>query len=220
MNRSILIPMLGVALCISAAAQRMGSVSRFPARHSAFHSGFNHSRNFPLAYPLPFFDPVYSDYFPDTRPAEMPQPSVVVVQAPAPSRAAENAASPSQPLMIELRGNAYVQVSGDPQSQLKAVDLSSAPGHLLKTGEVVPNANAQPSPSALLVFRDGHREEVSGYTITAGMLYANANYYTAGSWNRTIPISSLNVSETIDSNRSRGVQFHLPGAPNEVIVGP
>ena len=71
-----------------------------------------------------------------------------------------------------------------------------------------------------LVFRDGHREQVFDYTIADGVLYAHADYFTTGSWNRKIELSSLNLSETVKSNQSQGVRFQLPSAPNEVIVGP
>ena len=74
--------------------------------------------------------------------------------------------------------------------------------------------------SALLVFRDGHREEVSDYTIAQGILHASSDYYTNGSWNKKIELSSLNLPETIKSNQSRGLRFQLPSAPNEVVVGP
>jgi hypothetical protein len=86
--------------------------------------------------------------------------------------------------------------------------------------------DAAPAPSAperapaVLVFRDGHREEVTEYTIADGVLYARGNYYRDGSWNKRIELSSLDLHETIQSNQSRGVGFQLPNSPNEVIVGP
>ncbi len=73
---------------------------------------------------------------------------------------------------------------------------------------------------AVLVFRDGHREEVSEYTIADGALYTRTDYYTAGSWNRQIELSALNLPDTVKSNQSRGVRFQLPSSPNEVIVRP
>jgi len=83
-----------------------------------------------------------------------------------------------------------------------------------------------PAPTlapAVLVFRDGHHEEVSDYTIADGILYTHGNLYTAGagsagSWNRKIVLSSLNLPETMLLNHSHGVNFQLPTAPNEVIV--
>ena len=79
---------------------------------------------------------------------------------------------------------------------------------------------AKEMPSSVLVFRDGRREQVSDYTIADGILYAHSDYFTTGSWNRKIELSSLNLAETIKSNQSQGIRFQLPSAPNEVIVGP
>jgi hypothetical protein len=76
------------------------------------------------------------------------------------------------------------------------------------------------SAPAVLVFRDGHREEVSNYTIADGILYTAGDPYTGGSWNKKIELSSLNLPETVKSNHLRGVRFHLPSAPNEVVVRP
>ena len=75
-------------------------------------------------------------------------------------------------------------------------------------------------PPAVLIFRDGHREEASEYTIADGVLYTRADYYTTGSWTRKIELSSLNLSETAKSNESRGIKFQIPSSPNEVIVRP
>jgi hypothetical protein len=35
---------------------------------------------------------------------------------------------------------------------------------------------ASPLPAAVLVFRDGHREEVAKYTIVGGIIYLKADY--------------------------------------------
>jgi hypothetical protein len=127
--------------------------------------------------------------------------------------------------MIELRGDRYVRVSGadssdaeildpalDPRREPQAIEPGSA-GSLRKI--------ARPTrAAAVLVFRDGQREEVSDYTIANGMLYASSNYYTSGAWTKTIALSLLNLPETVSSNQSRGIRFQLPAAPNEVLVGP
>jgi hypothetical protein len=73
---------------------------------------------------------------------------------------------------------------------------------------------------AVLVFRDGHHEEVSDYTIADGVLYTRLNFYTDGSWTRKIALSSLNLPDTITANQSRNLKFQLPTASNEVIVRP
>src|ERR1035437_7705536 len=86
-------------------------------------------------------------------------------------------------------------------------------------GVAIPKATKELVP-AILVFRDGHREEVSDYMMADGVLYTRSDYYTNGSWNRKIELSSLNLPETVKSNQSHGLRFQLPSAPNEVTVGP
>ena len=75
-------------------------------------------------------------------------------------------------------------------------------------------------PPALLVFRDGHSEEVRDYSIADGILYARGDYYTDGYWNKKIELSTLNVPQTLEANTQRNVKFVLPTSPNEVITRP
>jgi hypothetical protein len=224
MRRLLLIIVLTVATpCMH--AQRMLSSS------PRFVSGLNrggHSRSF--FYPLAFSDPFYSDYLSSTGYPVASEPPVIILQAP-PAAAPVPDRSPSPPLMIELQGDRYVRVSGPETSgaELIAPDIVDRP-----TIDRMPDSPHRPQrpsgaaihavavpdlPPAVLVFRDGHREEASDYTIADGILYARGDY-TTGSWNRKIELSSLNLPETIASNTSRGVRFQLPSSPNEVIVRP
>ena len=95
--------------------------------------------------------------------------------------------------------------------QLRNEKRASASTHAATTPE---------PPPAILIFRDGHREETSAYTISNGVLYTGSDFYTNGSWTRKIELSSLDLPETLKSNQSRGVRFQLPSFPNEVIVRP
>jgi hypothetical protein len=121
--------------------------------------------------------------------------------------------------MIELQGDRYIRVSGLGTSGAEMIDpIPASPPHAERRAAA---AVAVPElVPAILIFRDGHREEVSEYTIADSALYTKADYYTSGSWNRKIELSSLNLSETVKSNQSRGVRFQLPSFPNEVIVRP
>ena len=145
--------------------------------------------------------------------------------------------------MIELQGDRYVRVSSaaidgealpltlapDKVHPNSAEASKSARSHLSKP--VTPNprmpaamiATASPAPElppAVLVFRDGHSEEVRDYTIADGFLYARGEYYTDGYWNKTIELSALNLPQTLQANSARNVKFVLPSAPNEVITRP
>ena len=78
----------------------------------------------------------------------------------------------------------------------------------------------QELPPTVLVYRDGHKEEVSDYTITSGTIYSKADYWSSGSWTKKIQIADLDVPATLKLNQERGLKFVLPASPNEVIMRP
>lgn len=214
--RWTLVPALLVTWPALAPAQRMG-----PA-HFGGAAGFRgaqfHHQGFRGAYhPFGYFNPLYSDYLSERGYATPSEPHVIVLQSPQPAPPTEPAPAPSQPLMIELQGDHYVQISGGQPSQGQTIDAS--PRKLLVRSNAAA-APANPNPTAVLIFRDGHRQQVAAYTIAGGTLYANSDYETTGSWNQEIKLWALNVPETIAANVSNGHKFQIPSAPNEVIVGP
>lgn len=146
------------------------------------------------------------------------QPPVIILQSPAASQpAAAPVSSSVQPLMIELQGDRYVRVSGDNDSQSQTIDsdvslVSSPSGSRVIT-------SSEPPP-ALLVFRDGHQEQVRNYTIADGNLYASADTDAGLPTTHKIQLSSLDLPATVKSNHDRGIQFQLPSASNVVVVGP
>lgn len=228
MRRLILIPMLAF-VCASAVAQRGFPGAHFGAhfgpRSASHHNG--HSRG-GVAYPL---GPLYWDslFFDDYLDFDYPasSPSVLVIQQPTLPQAGnpEPQANPPAPsLLIELRGGRYVRIREDESSFSENTDPQNTDRQSVSDGsQSYPLGASHPSappPSTLLVFRDGSREQISDYTIADGVLYAQANYFTEGLWNKPIVLSSLDLSATITENRARGLQFRIPAAPNQVIVGP
>jgi hypothetical protein len=216
MRRFLLISLV-LVMPASLAAQRGGFGHFSGHRAGRFAAGFGrggYGRS--GRYGLPFFDPFFRDYFPDFD-YSAPAPVVLVQTQQAAAAQPEPASPPAQSLMIELQGDRYVQVSGDQASsgQAQMIDPTPAAARSRATAKVQPER-----VPTTLVFRDGRREEVSDYTIADGVLYASADYYSTGAWNQKIPLSSLNLDETVSLNRARGVEFRLPSAPNEVIVGP
>jgi hypothetical protein len=223
MRRLLLVALLA-ALAPGVSAQRM--LSTTPHFAPRLNRG-GHPRSF--FYPLGFSDPLYSDYLSSTGYPVVSQPPVIFMQAPpvAAPPVPDRFPSPAQPLMIELQGDRYVQVSGPARSGAEMIEperlgqMQGSPSVGRRpSGAAVAPAEAKELARAVLLFRDGHREEVSEYVIADGILYARADYYTDGSWNRKIALAALNLPETVETNRSRGVRFQLPTAPNEVIVRP
>ena len=138
----------------------------------------------------------------------------------------------SQPLVMELQGGRYVRVARAAIDG-EALPLNFGPNDNENDAQEVTPMRTQSnrlagitaSPAnelapAVLVFRDGHSEEVRDYAIADGMLYVRGDYYTDGYWNKKIELSSLNVSQTQKANASRNVRFVLPSSPNEVITRP
>jgi hypothetical protein len=221
---------LFAALLQAASAQRMGGGGAHFGASLGSSLGSPHfgAGNFPsqraggfspyLPYAIPFFsDGLYSDAV--YAPAYGAPPAIIVMQPPAPAADPERTAPPAQPLLIELQGDRYVRISGDESSSAQMIDQASGP----KARSLVSAAQPAQAPepvSTLLVFRDGHREEISDYTIAGGILYSAGDYYAGGTGSKKIDLSALNLTETVASNRSRGVAFRLPRAANEVIVGP
>jgi hypothetical protein len=163
-------------------------------------------------------------YYPDDEsgywpPAAPPYPPYQILMAPpAPP------SPPVEPLLIEDRGGQWVRVptgtqlpiatQGQPQTPTQT---SSAPA---ASSAALPVA-AQPIvklPSAMIVFRDGHMEEVEKYVIRGNILYTSADYWTTGSWTRQIPVADLDVPATLKLNQQRGAKFDLPSSPSEIMV--
>ena len=223
MRSLLLTPLLAIvfAAAPSASAQRMFSGSpRFAGNNN--RRAYARSSFFPLA----FSDPFYSDYLSSTGYPVASQPPVIILEAPpppasVPDRSSVPSQSPIRPLLIELQGDRYVQVGGDDPTEEMMEAIPNAPTlQSRSSNSAAPAVAANDLAPAVLVFRDGHREKVSDYTIADGVLYTNDDYYTKGSWIRKIALSSLNLPQTLQSNQARGVKFQLPTSPNEVIIRP
>jgi hypothetical protein len=199
-----------------AAAQRGGH----GFGQSTHRSGFRQSSRYISPYtslPFPFLgdffnlDDLYSAGYPVAS-----QPPVILVQAARalpdssdhPAQPKAEPATKTQPLMIERQNGRYVRVGSTPTGgELLAVSSNNEPARA-------------PLLPALLVFRDGHSEEVRDYAIADGFLYARGDYYSDGYWNKKIALSTINLPQTFQANTARNVNFVLPTSPNEVITRP
>jgi hypothetical protein len=222
--RNLIIAALLAAVAPFAIAQRSGSHFS-PSRFS--QAGFGHRS--PHATPHSFFDglglfsdPYYADALAQAYPA--PQSAAFLMQPPQnPVRMPEQFPPSAQPLLIELQGNTYVRVSG-PEGIPSEILRADAPRQestplLVASNPARSQANRDLAP-VTLIFRDGHRDQVSDYTIANGILYTRANLYTDGTWTKKIDLAALNLPETLKQNQSPTAQFRLPAAPNEVITRP
>jgi hypothetical protein len=209
-----------------AAAQRTAPRFTSPTTNSRFGQNLYSSRrsspytpytSLPFPFSADFFNPadIYSTGYPVAS-----QPPLILLQAASAltpssdyrSHPINEPATKTQPLMIELQNGRYVRIASTP--------ANGEPLPLTIDKKPAPASAAPAPPPAVLVFRDGHTEEVRDYAIADGVLYARGNYYTDGYWNKKISISALNVTETMQANTTRNVKFVLPTSPNEVITRP
>lgn len=209
-----------VLTTLLAAATSLASVPLLEAQRIAVPRMTNPHPRHVFVPPL-FTYPFYSDAFYDTA-YPVGQPPIVLVQAPLPAQpetASAPVTPPAEPLVIELQDGRYVRVSGEEVAGSEMID-QQPPSRALARPTIATNQPSHELAPVILVFRDGKHEEITDYTIADGVIYARADYFTGGSWNRKIELTALDLPETFALNRSRGVAFRLPSAPNEVITSP
>ena len=208
---------LAVALCATAVAQsrvsmgrpaagsvRMGGGRHFGPGISVVERGHRHPFGrspFFYGYGAPYF---YSDDYEPydlqyARPEPVPQPASVIQASPEPL---------PEPVLLELHGSQWVKVANFGEASQQALNPSSQ------------SASAKPMPAAVLVYRDGHNEEISSYSIIDRVMYTKSDYYSSGSWTRAIQIADLDIPATLRQNQQRGVKFDLPSGPDEVVIRP
>lgn len=211
--------LLGVAGFAPIAMAQRGPGMRGASAHSSFgargsFAGGRRSRWFGNDA-IFLGDPFYADY-PD---ASLTIPSrFVEVQ---PRAAATPPETKAEPLMIELQGNRYVRFGGGQQSAERgtkaAPDYAEAQADSVTT---LPQQRAHSEIPTVLIFRDGHREQIPEYAIVGNTIYASGNYWQSGQWTKNIQLSGLDIPATVRANHDNGVNFMLPSAPNEVVTRP
>lgn len=179
------------------AQPRFGAISR--NRIARPHHAFNPAYGY---YGAPY---IYSDYYDPSEfeyQAPEPPPRPVPVQV-------KNEPLPD-PVLLELHGGRWIKVTsfGEPSNRDLALETPSE------------RPQSKPLPPAVLVYRDGHTEELSSYSIIGGLIQTKSNYWTTGAWTRTIPVAALDIPTTLQQNQKRGVNFELPSGPDEVMLRP
>jgi len=224
------VAVLGAALFApSAPAQGRGGMhapAEAPRARSSFglsgRDGFarRNARRFlnDSAFLFPYLYPDDEFYYGPVAPEPLPVQTVV----PQPPQPPAPAASPVEPLLLENHNGQWVRV---PTGSQMAIPQSTKPDSTqpssLQPGIAEPTEAAPPLPAlppAVIVFRDGHTEEVAKYMIRGDVLFTNADYWSTGSWTRKIPLAELDIPASLKLNKERGTKFNLPSGPNEVVI--
>ena len=154
-----------------------------------------------------FGDPYfYSDYY-DSYGSDYPAPPPAPQAAPVPEVQVNNEPLPD-PVLLELRGSKWVRVT--------EFGGNSGPVSTPAQSSAVPKE----APPAVLVYRDGHTQYVSSYSIIGPTIYTKAVYWTNGGWTRKIQVADLDIPATLKQNQQRSARFDLPLGPNEVVIRP
>jgi hypothetical protein len=162
----------------------------------------------------PYYDS--ADYYPDYD-----SQNEVGEAPPAPPA---SPAKPPESLVMELRGDHWVRLTSHGPMETSEESIATGSGraaasvHVQGAAATAPTQPPSELPSAVLVFLDGHQEEVAKYTIVGTTISIKTDYWSTGSWVRKIPIANLNLAATLQANQQRGAKFSLPSRPSEVIV--
>lgn len=202
-------------------AQRGGYLTG--PRHHPFNRRYG-SAAYPYLYP--YYDPDYYPGYSSGRAAAPAAPAtrVVVVQTPRP-RAEAPPPPPPESLVLELQGNHWVRITSSGRTETASQSSKKGPAQASSLRTITPQQSAaleapRELPPAVLVFRDGHKEEITRYTIVGGTIYTNEEYWNSGSWTKKVPLAELNVPATLELNRERGARFTLPSGPGQIVVRP
>jgi hypothetical protein len=227
MFRWLSIALLAAIICVPlSSAQMHGGRGFSVSRSGGFHHGAHRFAGGGFLA-SPFFYPDYDSGEP--YPVEQAPPQVVFMQPAAVDDSPKK--TKLAPLLIEWRGDHYVRFGGaqeadhEAEGQATSAHLSANPDYAeRKTTKPFADLNeslaakTRDLPPAVLIFRDGHTEEVSDYAIANGMIYVQGKYWQTGQAAEPIALSALDPVATIAANRQRGVTFMLPSASNVVIA--
>jgi len=114
----------------------------------------------------------------------------IVVLPPAPAAVSAQPAKPAESLLLERHGDTWVRISASGDSHPVAGNRSTDPPSASATMGSRRAEAAIPVveiPPAVLVFRDGHTEQIRKYVIVGTTLYTNSDFWSTGSWTRKIP---------------------------------
>jgi hypothetical protein len=176
-------------------------------------------RGYPGYWYGPNYYPYYDSYSDGGEQVADEGPAPYVVQGAAPASPAV-ASKQSESVVMELRGDHWVRLTS--YGVMEVAGQASAPQseRVGSTAALVRTEAPAALPPAVLVFRDGHQEDIAKYTIVGPTIFLKADYWSSGSWTRKVQISDLNVAATLKANQDRGAKFSLPSRPGEVMMRP
>jgi hypothetical protein len=156
----------------------------------------------PVGVPVavPVYPGDYPDEYQDEDAAEATQPEG---EASGPTIFEHNFRGTYAPATGES-GSAYRLAEPRPRPQANSAANDGGSSDVNSSDAALGGAS---EPASILVFRDGHKQEVSNYAIISNTLYD----LSSGRAHK-IPLADLDLDATIRANDDRGVDFTLPVA--------
>jgi hypothetical protein len=172
----------------------------------------------------PYFYSDY-DYDSDSDSETVDSPPAQIIEQTAEPASAVLMPNKAGALVLELQDDHWVRITNSGQSQTdgqsarpESAGISeppSTPAAVRRTPAAEPPRGL---PRAVLVFRDGRREEIEKYIIIGATIYTGTDSWSNSSWTRKVQIVELDVPTTLELNQERGTKFSLPSGPNEVMI--
>lgn len=205
------------------AAARGRSVVRLNGRAGSTRGFQRGYLNEPYLFPPYYYgddDFYYEDEY--SPPGQYVIPPPVQVISSQRSQSPPPPATPVEPLLLEIRDGQWVRVPTGSQMALPQSAKPDSPQGASQQVQITePAESAAPLPElppAVIVFRDGHTEEVAKYMIQGTVLFTSADYWSTGNWTRKIPLSEIDIPASLKINKERGTKFNLPTGPNEIVI--
>lgn len=164
-------------------------------------NGQHHHHHYPN-YPYYPYYPYYYSYYPVIDPYTYGAP----MDAGAPP--SDEDQYQGGPTIFDRRGsgNLYPNDYNAQQGQQSPAPAPAAPVASAASPEPPPES---PQPPTILVFKDGHKQEVTNYAIVG------ANLFDLSQGRRQkIAIADLDVEATHQANEDQGIDFRLPSSPS------
>jgi hypothetical protein len=113
------------------------------------------------------------------------------------------------PTIFDRRGSGQLYPNDyDRQRALAPADAAPSIATRAPSASQTEAPPESPQPPTVLVFKDGHKEEVTNYAIVGSNLFD-----LSSARRQKIPIADLDVAATQKANEDQGIEFKLPAPP-------
>jgi hypothetical protein len=181
---------------------RRGTNPAPPTFGSGPHPGHHHPpRPDQPIYPVYPVYPYYYGYYLMPDPSGYGPPVAESATEPEPQEEPEE--YKGGPTIFDRRGSGMLY-----PNEYASDDPTPVPKAHPESGQAPSSAPERPQPATVLVFKDGHKQEVENYAIVGSSIFD-----LSSGRRQKIAVADLDVGATQKANEDRGVDFKLPELP-------